>query len=201
MIMQRMMWYFVRSKAEQQITPERIRNAYRLYCKKNPAEEFYSYNTITIRSKDEKLGKELADTASLLFTNKQDPQELKEELEALEKKNKPAKISLSKLYESKSSDMLSSYISILSKLDLNTYSDVICQNTRSNQKVHRIFYLKDYNKKEIPLFRDMAKKLKDELLQKALVTESVKYFEKLKREHLVDINKNLSNDFVPFEVR
>ncbi len=202
MIIQRMMYYFVRARADQKTTPSAIRNAYRLYCKENPPKETWSYYIISIKSTDEKAAQEAAQKALSLFKEKAlDPKELENFIKDIEKNYINCQISISNLYKVTNKEIASSQQKILNNLVKNSYSDIICQTSRSsNKKINRIFYLKDYERKETESFEEISNKLKDNLLNIALIEESEKYFKKLKEQYHVDRNPNLSKDFVPFSI-
>ena len=50
MIVQRMMWFRVNSKALNQVNPQDIKEAYKLYCEQNPALEEWKYQVFSLRS-------------------------------------------------------------------------------------------------------------------------------------------------------
>lgn len=200
MLIQRMMYYFIKTKADQKITPSAIRNAYRLYCKENPPIETWSYYTISIKSADDKTSKEVAEKALTLFKEKAlDPKDLETSLKDIEKTYENCQITISNLYNVTSKEIAASQQKILNSLQKNSYSDLICQTSRStNKKTNRIYYLKDYEKKETQSFEEVSNKLKENLLNQALVEESEKYFTKLKEQYQVDRNPNITKDFTPF---
>ena len=68
-----------------------------------------------------------------------------------------------------------------------------------NKTLHRIFYLSDYNKNEMPTFEEMANSLKEELLEKAVVEESENYYKKLRKKFNFEENL-LPEDFQPFSL-
>ncbi len=198
MIVQRMMWFYVQSKAMQSITPQKIRQAYRLYCEKNPAQDIYSYQVISVKGNDA-ISKQIADdVCKLLKDHNSEPQLIEKEISKLEKDN--IKIQISKLYTVSSKDISASHKNALSNLSINSYSNVISQTSRfDNKKINRIFYLKDIEKKEVPAFNEMTQTLKEEMLNKAMTTEAQKYFAKLRKDYLVVENEVISSsDFQPF---
>jgi len=199
MIVHRMLYYFVKAKADQKITPAAIRSAYHLYCIENPAKETWSYYIITTDCIADKETSEKV--LSLIREINQDPQDMQNLLSEIEKKYQNCKISISQLYKADNKELSTSLQKILNNLKTNTYSDIITQtNKAKNKKVLRIFYLKDYEKKEIESFHEISNKLKEKLLQKALLEESEKYFAKLKKKYPVEKNENISKDFLPFIV-
>jgi len=200
MILQRMMYYFIKSKADQKLTPSSIRNAYRLYCNNNPAQEIYSYNMISIRSKNDNVLKKASENIIKLLKEKDiDPKDIETDLKALEKTYQGCSINVSELYKESSTKLAPSHQKVLTQLEKNTYSELISQTSRlNNQKVNRIFYLKDLEKIDLKSFDEMSKQIKDELLQSYLVSESEIYFTKLKKQYHVEKNQNITKDFMPF---
>jgi len=203
MIIQRMMYYFIKAKADQKITPSAIRNAYRLYCKENPPLETFSYYLISIRSIDDKTAQEAAAKTLLFFKEKNtSPKELEISIKEIEKNYKNCQISISNLYKVTNKEIAVSQQKILSNLEKNSYSDIICQTSRTtNKKINRIFYLKDYERKEIQTFSEISNQLKENLLNTALIEESNKYFTKLKNQYHIYKNPNISKDFIPFSIQ
>ncbi|NGX36086.1 MAG: hypothetical protein K1000chlam1_00923 [Candidatus Anoxychlamydiales bacterium] len=200
MIIQRMVYYFVKSKADQKLTPSAIRNAYRLYCNENPAHKIYSYHVISIRSKDENISKKASQNVLTILKEKDiDTKDFETTFKGLEKDYKGCTINTSKLFKQSSKDLAPSHQKTLSNLEKNTFSESISQTSRfNNQKVDRIFYLKDLEEIDLKTFDEMSKQLKDDLLQTYLITESQEYFSKLKNQYHVEKNQHISKDFMPF---
>ncbi|MFA6118357.1 MAG: SurA N-terminal domain-containing protein [Parachlamydiales bacterium] len=200
MIIQRMMYFFIKSKADQSITPSAIRNAYRLYCNENPPKETWEYNIVSIKSNDEKTSSDASlKVFELLKEKNSDPIEFESSLKDIEKNFLNCKISISPLYTVTNKEISSSNQKILSSLQKNSYSQIINQsNKTSKDNSYRIFYLKNYEKKLTESFDEMSKNLKDQLLQKALYEESERYFTKLKKLYHVEKSQIITKDFVPF---
>jgi len=201
MIIQRMMYYFIKSKADQKITPSAIKNAYRIFTQENPPKEIWNYKVISIKSNDEKISNEVALKAyNLLKAKNEDPQQFETELKDIEKDNPNLKISISNLYSLTNKEISTSHQKVLSSLQNNSYSEIINQQSKSNDKIFRIFYLKDFEKKLPPTFDEIYNKLKEELTQKALIEESENYFSKLKKLYHVEKSSFINKDFVPFTI-
>ncbi|NGX63336.1 MAG: Chaperone SurA [Candidatus Anoxychlamydiales bacterium] len=203
MIIQRMMYYFVKAKADQVVTPVAIRNSYRLYIKENPAKQILSYHVISIRCDDKALAKKFAEKAHTLLKEKNiDPKDLENDLKDLEKSYKNSSISVSNLYKLDSKDIAISQRKVLLELEKNTYSGISSQVSRINNKeVHRIFYLKDTENIETKTFDEMAQELKNNLMEKHMLQEAEKYFAKLKTQYHVEKFYINSNEFIPFSLR
>ncbi len=199
LIVQRMTWFYVHAKALNNVTPQIIRQAYRLYCIDNPPLEQWSYQVISIRSNDEKIGKELAEKTFILLKNEKDsPLTFNEKLKEIEKDYENSTINISNLYEVENKKLADSHKSILQNLDKKSYSNIITQTSRvDNKTVHRIFYLNDYIKNELPSFEEMSNNLKNELLEKSVAEESKSYYDKLRQKFHFEEN-SLPEDFQPF---
>jgi hypothetical protein len=197
MIAQRMMWYYVQSKALLSITPQVIRGAYRLYLEQNPKEDIFSYQIITIKSSENLDIKAFSDEIySYAAESNKDLSLIEDDI--LKKQTDTIKIQISKLYTVKDRELITSRKSILSSLDKNTYSKPTLQ-TNSKEKSYKILYLKNLEHKLPPTFEEMAPKLKDELTAKAVFEESERYFKKLRKQYGVDEHFLLvSKDFQPF---
>jgi hypothetical protein len=201
MIVQRMLYFFIRSKADQKTTPSSIKNAYRLYAEQNPPKETWNYKVISIKSNDEKLSNEIASKAyDLLKEKKEDPKEFENQLKDFEKDYPNAKISISNLYSVTNKEISSQHQKVLKSLLSNSYSEVVNLPTRTNDKIFRIFYLKDLETKLTETFDEMYSKLKDQLTQEALIKESENYFSKLKKLYHVEKSPFITKDFIPFTI-
>ncbi|NGX49372.1 MAG: hypothetical protein K940chlam5_00970 [Candidatus Anoxychlamydiales bacterium] len=199
MIIHRMLYYFVRSKAEQNVTPNKIKNSFQLYIKENPSQEIYSYNVISVRCDDNKIANLAANKVHLLLKEKnQNPKELEDTLKEIEKEYKNCSINVSNLYKTSSKDLSLSHKNILKDLEKNNFSDISSQVSRINNKqISRIFYLKDLEKIEAKTFDEISNELKTKLVEKELLQVGNNFFNKLKKEYLVE-NKVISKDFCPF---
>ena len=128
-----------------------------------------------------------------------------ESLKEIEKKYDTTKINMSKNSEVTSKEVSASHKAALSSISVNSFSTPTSQISRiDNKKVYRIFLLKEYEKKDTALFTEVSEKLKNELLQKEVVSQSDKYFSKLRKRY--DINDKILEDVVkdnyePFVLR
>ena len=147
MIVGKMTGYFVHAKAFQAVTPQQIRQAYRLYCETNPPVEEWHYQVISIRSDNNEKAKEIAKKAyDLLLSKQQPPAVIEENLKKLEDQDKNISIHLSKEYQMTSKNISSAHREVLETLNKESYSKPQEQTSRSDGKtVHRIFYLKKHS--------------------------------------------------------
>ncbi|OGN60126.1 MAG: hypothetical protein A3F40_05090 [Chlamydiae bacterium RIFCSPHIGHO2_12_FULL_27_8] len=194
-IMQRMLWYFVRSKAFQKATPEAIKHSYRMHAKKNPAYKFFSYHTISFKTEDKGKTEILNKFISEI---KEKTLGIEEAKNLLEKEYKNSNIVISPIYQQKSIDLSKSYQEVLTNLGKNEFS-LPLESNRNNSYTYKVFYLVNIENKEAENFSSVSNKLKDEIMQKAIVDESENYFNRLKKENPVE-RVILPSNFKPFEI-
>jgi len=203
MIVQKMIGYFVHTKAFQAVTPQQIRQAYHIYCEKNPPIEEWHYQVISIRGDKNEKTKETAEKAyDLLQSTKLMSKSLEDNLKELENKEDNISIQISKEYQMKNKDISSLHKNVLSTLQKQTYSKPQEQKSRTDGNiVHRIFYLKNHTTTETPSFKEMANNLKNELLQKEVFEYSKKYVSKLRKNYGIQEKLDLEEDFQPFKLK
>jgi hypothetical protein len=198
MIVQRMIWFRVNSKALCKINSTDIKEAYKQFCEKNPELEEWQYQLLSIRSASKEAGVALAARAFELLQSKFEPEKVIEQLASSE-------ATLSPEIQADEKSLSTSHKEVLKTLSENAFSAPIAQVSRTdNSVVHRIFYLKKHTKKVLPPFKKMADQLKDQLLQEAASKESTQYLAKLRDRLGYDekqMTETLPKDFQPFAVR
>jgi hypothetical protein len=198
MIVQRMIWYRVNSKALNKINSADVKQAYKQYCEKNPELEEWQYQVLSIRSASKEASEALAGRAFELLQSKLEPEKVVEQLASNE-------VTLSPEMQADEKSLSSSHKEVLKTLCENAFSSPIAQVSRTdNSVVHRIFYLKKHTKKVLPPFKKMADQLKDQLLQDAATKENTQYLMKLRDRLGYDekqMTDTLPKDFQPFAIR
>jgi hypothetical protein len=203
MVVQRIMWYRVHSKALTTVNPQDIKEAYKLFCQKNPPFEKWRYQVLSIRSLQRDIGEALAIRAFDLLENKHVawdvlPSELKPAEEAIT-------VTLSPELEGDAKGLAESHKDVLKNLKPGTFSSPIAQVSRvDNSVVFRIFFLKECQRHEPPVFEKMADNLKDELMEQAIGKETTQYIAKLRDRLGYDETQMLEvlpSDFQPFAIR
>lgn len=198
LIIQRMSWWFIQSRAIQSVTPQDIRAAYQDYLKKNPPYQLLKYQVIAIHSKEPEAAAEKV--SRFLTENNQDPSLLSEQLKKLD-----SSIQISSEYTAKNTELSESHRTALSTLTPKSYSAPIFQKSRTDNKtIARIFYLCEKTDYPAPSFSDLSQKLKNELTQKAIEKESVAYIEKLRKQYGFDaqhIKETLPEGMHPFSLQ
>jgi hypothetical protein len=177
MIVQRMNWWFVQSKATQKVTPEELRQAYRAYLEENPPHHDWKYRVVSIRGADAlKIGQKVH---ALMLGKNTSPDLIAAELKALETENGAIQVSNELLVSDK--DLSKAHKSALSPLSPGQLSDLI--STPDNAKVCRIFYCLDSTYHPAASFDQMQATLRDQLTQNAVLEESANYLGKLRKRY------------------
>ena len=202
MIVQRMSWWFIQAKALAKVTPQEIRQSYRLYIKEHPAFTEWKYRVLSIRGEhSEEVAQQLHETMLA-----EDPalDFLPTFLKDFETKHPDCTISLSTEYNAVDSELAESHRASLSALTPGSFGPPTLQVSRDKQQVYRIFYLSEKIEHPVPSFEEMASRLKNELLQKSSFEISQVYLEKLRKHYRFDaahLDESLPADFKPFAIQ
>lgn len=190
----------VHSKAFQLTTPQIIKNAYDKYLEKNPVEEEWTYQVLSIRGKDETQCEGVAEKAQNLLEKEGQPFEKLPSL--LEEEG--ITVSISDDYSGSSQKLSKMHFDVIKALSPDSYSPPVAQVSRfDNSKVIRIFHLKDMIKKLPETFEEMHDKIKNELLFETSDKEKTAYMQSLmKRFGYVNHNPkyDLPEDYQPFTI-
>lgn len=203
LIVQRMNWFRVTSKALQRVNMQDVKAAYAEYCKQNPAKELWKYQMLSIRGGDIADCRQIAEKACLFLAQTPDlalaAEKLKSELPA----ETPITLNLSSDYESENKDLAPSVREVLLSLTNGQFSPATEQTSRDGTTVLRVFHLKDHTKTDLPKFEQVAAELKDALLQKAANEEMAAYVSKLRSRFNFDaqtIEEQIPAGFEPFSL-
>ena len=199
LIVQRMNGWFIYSKAVSSVTPQDIRQAYRLHLKKNPAYSEWKYKVVSMRMNEP--NELLVDKAyELLSHSGKAPDDLAPDLNALEAPG--ISISISNEFIAKTEDLSHIHKTSLENLHPGTYSKPSFQSARADKKtVYRIFYLIGKSDFPAPSFETMSANLRNELIQKAIVQQSESYLGKLRKHYEFDADKTIPEDLHPFSLQ
>lgn len=199
-VVQRMTWYRVQSKAIYGIGPHDIKEAYKKYCILNPPVETWKYQVLSIRSPDEQSGSELAQKARQdLRSDGIDFKILGEKAKDLLDAN--VSFNISEDYEVTGKNLSESHKTILTSLAVGAYSEPVKQVSRFDKSiVHRIFYLKDHQVAQTPVFEEKSEELYQNLIQQAMDREAKIYLSKVRDRFNFDEKflLDIPNDFIPF---
>ncbi len=202
LIVQRMTWFRVNSKALIQVNSQDVKAAYQRYVQTHPEKEEWRYQVLSIRSADQSASQLIAAKAlSLLQTHLS----LETTVETLKTQDDTLNLTLSPEIEGDDKTLSSSHKEILRTLTPLSYSQPIPQVSRTDQStVYRIFYLKEHTIKTIPSFHKIADQLKESLLQETASREHDAYLLKLRERLGYDekhMREELPPDFQPFALR
>lgn len=190
MIVQRMTWWFVHSKAVNQVTPQDIRQAYRIHIKENPSYDELKYRVISV--KGDACIENANKMHALLIEKGTTPDLAFAQLQEID-----ASVLVSAEFCVKDKELSEAHKNALAPLSSGTYSQPILQKTKvGNEVVARIFFLNEKKTHPAPQFEDLASNLRNELIQKAVAQESTAYLEKLRKNH--PFYENIPKDFRPF---
>lgn len=200
LIIQRMSWWFIHSKAVSAVTPQDIKQAYRIYLEKNPAYSEWTYRVVSIRTDrpDDALSqiiyKHLAESNS-------PPETLLETLKA-QYETPGVSISLSNVFTAKTQELSDLHKASLESLSQGTYSKPSFQMSRAEKKtIYRILYLVNKSDYPAPTFESLSQHLRNDLTQKAIAQESQTYLNKLRKHYGYEPDKTLPEDFHPFSLQ
>jgi hypothetical protein len=200
LLIQRMLFVRVNSKAMRNVTPLDVRNAYEEFAKTNILPPEWIYQVISIRDKDSTSGAETANLAHHLITDEKIPLN---ELAAKIKESsaiKTSQVTISEELKNNEKELSPAYKEALQQLTSNSYSMPSAQTSRSDKStVFRIFYLKEYLPGGAPPFAQVQSQIKDALLEKSIIAESTAYLNKLRRHF--DVQEMVPDDFQPFVLK
>lgn len=200
-LIKRMLYYKVNSKAQAMVTPQVIKDAYEKFAKENVRPAEWSYYTISIRDENQQKA---AESANILYEKLKETQIPVSELESQIQTwfaNSTSKITVSTKYAHQEKDILEENRNILANLTVGTYSTPIPQKSRaSNSIVYRLFFLEAMTPEGAVPFDQMKDKLKDFLTNKIINQETDLYLEKLRQHYGVDKStaREIPEEFQPF---
>ncbi len=198
LIVQRMSFWFIQSKAMNSVTPQDIRQAYRLYLEENPPYTEWKYRVISIRTDeaDDKIIEQIHKTLSEYGKSPDDSKDLISTLEA-----PGVSITVSNEFVVKSHDLSEIHKASLEHLTAGEYGKPTFQTSRAEKKaVYRIFYL--IGKTDYPAspFESISLQLKNGLFQQAAARESDSYLNKLRKFYGFD-TQAIPEDLQPFSLQ
>ena len=189
MTVQRMNIAMVRSKALMAATPKKMRALYEKKLEKNPPQERWTYNVISIRGEGHH---DVANQACQLINEKK--LSLEDVIKSFALSS--VEISLSEDYTRKGSD-----IAVAHKAILQTLAMGACSAPVSQTNVTRIFVLKEHDiDKPDPLYK-VADSLKKELVESISAEYFAAYRDKLREKYGMTkdyLKKLIPENFEPF---
>ncbi len=201
MIVQRMSWWFIQAKALAKVTPQDIRQRYRLYAKEHPACTEWKYKVLTIRGDDGTVSKALHDEITEKHLS---IEELPTLLTTFEQSHPGCSFSLSTEFDLKDAELSEAHRSALAPLTPNSYGEPTLQASRDKQSLYRIFHLSEKIEHATPTFDEMAPTIKNELLQMYSGDIAQSYIGKLRKHYRFDpahLEETVPADFKPFAIQ
>lgn len=204
LILKRMLAGRVNNKAMGQVTPMMVRAAYEEYIKdpKNIAQDTWSYRVLTIKEPKLETTEASANTAYDMLKS---GVALTDIVNQLKEKNIPerkGKVTLSDVIQNNDKELSSTYKEVLANLSKGTFSEPFSMKSRADKTtVYRILFLEEKINGEVPTFKDMEPRIKDQLLNEAFDKETNSYVEKLRHHFHVresDLKTMLPPDYEPF---
>ncbi|NGX62121.1 MAG: hypothetical protein K940chlam9_01615 [Chlamydiae bacterium] len=189
---QRMIMGMVRSKAIAEVYPKSIRKRYEQMLEKNPPQDLWVYQVLSIRGEEHE---KVADKAHALIAQETIPfEEIISHLQG-----ERIELNLSEEYRRNEEEIALSHKAVLETLSAGLASAPVSQ-----EKVSRIFCLKGHLLGEAPPLREVEVRLKGELTQEAMERVNGEYREKLREQYGVTtayLNSLLPENFRPFVLR
>lgn len=204
-MLRRMMYLRVNSKAIRQVTPQNVLAAYDEHVKTIIQPDEWTYRVISIRSKDKNEGAIAANHIHQLATGQQTPIEQIVETFKKQLPDNKAAVSISEEFHHVDKEVSENYKATLTPLTDGSYSLPVAQQSRAdNSTVMRIFYLKKHTVGGPVPFREAEGKVKDKLIEIAAAKETQAYLNKLRKHfaiHLDQVNLITEGDFQPFVLK
>lgn len=203
-IVKNLSWYRIWSRVLQLVTPETLKHSYEEYLVKNPAQDQWIYQTLTIRGLENEVAEEAAHVAYAVL-NKSKDQDLASVMQTLnDSLPKTVTVNLSDEFRLQSNELSSEYRSILERLTPLSVSEPIKQKSRSDgATVFRVFRLKEHQIGTPPSFEQLSPKLRNELIQKCSVEQRKEYFNNLRKLFCcedITVEKIVDPSFQPFSL-
>jgi hypothetical protein len=204
-MIKRMLYIRAQMKAVKQITPQVVRDAYEEFAKDHIRSDTWIYSVVTIREPDRTKGAEAAHQAYRLLTEDNiSLNELTKKLPELASVSSTTKTTVSEEFKHSEKEMSPAYKTTLSALTANSYSQPISQKSRADSStVYRIFFLKEFIAGGAIPFQEVAKSIKDKLIDEIAIKETDLYIKKLRKHfdvqesHYADSG---SEEFEPFRM-
>lgn len=203
LMIRRMMMMRVNLKAMRNVTPQLVQKQYEEFAKENVYPPRWTYQVISVRHPDNKVGAEVADTAYALLGADIALGQLKARLDSVGVVNDAA-VNVSQTFDLAEGEVAPNNLEVLKTLGVNEYSKpVIEQSRKDNTLVHRIYYLVDKKEGGAVPFAEAEKKIHAKLMDDAVDLETIAYLKKLRTHYGVSerLLKDLAEqEFRPFEL-
>ncbi len=200
-ILRRMLYIRVNSKAMKRITPQLVKSAYEQYIHDNVKPDTIKYHVISVRDKNSTSGAEAANFIYEILKEGVPPSQISEKF-AEAKFKVSTKVSVSEELKNIESELSDSYKEALMSLNNGSFSHPMAQKSRADRTtVYRIFYLTEKEKGRVETFKEIESKLTEKLIEAEVSKETAAYLTKLRKHFAVyDVHlKQMANaDFQPY---
>jgi SurA N-terminal domain len=192
-ITQRMMWYRVHSKALSKVIPQDIKKSYQDYVYKNPSDNIWTYEVLSVKSNNDSSSSLVASKAfDMLCAAKLGLKEAATSLKTSSQNDNNLQITVSEVITAKEYELSSAHKDALKTLVKGQFSKPIEQIGKNGKdKAHRIYHLIDVQKKEPAKFVTLADQFKDKLIQDKVNEFNQNYISKLRSRYGFDDLSNI----------
>ncbi len=200
LVVRRMVYAMVQSKATASITPARLKEAYEKYSAENPVEEAWNYKVLTIRAENELAA--IAASQMLLKTIDVEKAPVDEAVKKISLQD--VKITLSETLSRTAKSLSEAHKASLAGLKSKQHSSPIPSDKKEKETIFRIFFLEDYINGGKVEFASIGDNLKGSLVQQAVGIESLAWRKKLRERYGVDqdyLSLMVPDNFKPFSLQ
>jgi len=201
MILQRMLYVRVQSKAIRDVTPNEIRKAYDRFCLEFEPKNQWRFHVVTIRDPDKrKLDQMMTKLNSALQDRSIELEHVKGEIKKFQESGVFTSVKVSDEIEQDEEDLSPRYLEIMKSMNPGAFSTPQLQ-AKASTPTYKILYLKDVIYDEVPPFTAMVGQLKGELMNQISVRESQEYKKRLRKQfHVSQVDDFIAGDFTPFSI-
>lgn len=205
-LIRRMMYYQVRMRIYQQITPNEIRKAYDELLKSQSLQKECVWQCLTLKCSDTNVALAHAEKITQVLVDEKVPLEsLQGQLEARQMTNPQVQMIVSQQFRQKQSELSPALQELLLTMEAGSYSKPQLQSTRSEQNpIVRIYYVQEIKAAKIPVLQELEPTLREELTQNMVNAKTAEYLTGLRRHFHVSkeqIEKDLPENFQPFSLQ
>lgn len=199
-LIRRMIFVKVTSKAMGKVTPQVLRDYYPHYAEENAQPTVLTYRMLTIRDADpawsETAAKQIYDA---LVTTKTPLEEVLKQYE-----EQKGAISLSPEYTHHEKEIAPQNKKVLLTLQAGDISLPQKQLSRDDSVVWRLFLVSKRTEGSTPSYKDAEPKMKEELIDVAMAVEQKSYLDRLRRHFAVkesQLKDMVPEEFTPFTLK
>lgn len=204
-VLRRMLYFRVKSRAYSSITPQEIEKAYNKMAEDLGSREEISWQAITFKSPKDALTKQAAfDGFHLLTKGEATPETVKQVL--IEKnqmpKDKDVAVTLSQVFTNHKSELSRDLLDLFDKLPPGVCSEPKAQKSRNDSsQVWKIYLIVGKKVGDMPPLADVEARIRENLIQEQVDSRSEEYITGLRKHFGVnydEIDQELT-DYEPFK--